>query len=235
MSTTRSQNFENVANRIRLQSAAAAKNKASLNDIAGLHAKASGTKSNLVAKILGSENVDRLKADYNTLQSTQYMAVVEENKKEEEAAIASGELNPYQKYYLTALAGGEGVVMNLPPSALSGIPELTEFPKEICEFTEAKQVMILKNKIESIPADISKMTNLKKLDLSGNQLTALPAEIGTLANLETLKLNNNPLESLPAELSNCSNLKSLSLKGTKVPADQVNALQAKLPNCKIKM
>lgn len=234
MSTTRSQNFELVANRIRLQSTAASKNQTSMGDVAGLHAKATAPKGGLAGKNLESINVDRLKGDYMILQKNQYIDVKEENKKDEEAAIASGDLNPYQKYYLTALAGGEGIVMNLPPSSFSGTPELTEFPKEICEFTEAKQVMILKNKIASIPAEISKMTNLKKLDLSNNQLTALPAEIGTLANLETLKLTNNPLESLPEELSNCTKLKSLVLKGTKVPADQIAAFQAKLPKCKIK-
>lgn len=233
-STPRSQAFEPVDSKIRIQSAAAAKNESSLSDIAGLHAKAVASKDGLAGLNGGSANVDRLKGDYTTHQSAQYYAVVEENKKEEEAAIASGELNPYQKYYLTNVAGGEGVIMNLPPSPFSGVPELTEFPKEICLFTEAKQVMILKNKISSIPADISKMKNLEKLDLTGNQLTALPAEIGTLENLKTLKLGNNPLESLPEELANCKNLKSLVLKGSKVPADQVKSLQAKLPNCKIK-
>lgn len=234
MSTPRSQGFETVENRIRLQSTAAAKNQSSLGDIAGLHAKATASKEGLAGVKSGSINVDRLKADYTALQSSQYMEVVEEHKKDEEAAIASGELNPYQKYYLANVAGGEGIIMNLPPSAFSGTPELTEFPKEICEFADAKQVMILKNKIASIPAEISKMTKLEKLDLTGNQLTSLPAEIGMLENLKTLKLNNNPLESLPAELANCKNLKSLMLKGTKVPADQIKSLQAKLPNCKIK-
>lgn len=235
MSTTRSQNFEDVSTKIRLQSAAASKNEAIIKDLAALNTKAKATKGDIAAKQLGSGDLSRLKADFNSLQSSNHMAVVEENKKEEVAAIASGELNPYQKYYLTSVAGGEGVIMSMPPSVLSGIPELTEFPKEICEFTDAKQVMILKNKIASIPAEISKMTNLKKLDLSGNQLTSLPSEIGTLANLETLKLNNNPLESLPAELANCTKLKTLTLKGTMVPESEVKELQAKLPNCKIKM
>jgi len=235
MSTTRSQNFELVAKRIRLQSVAASKNKSSLNDIAALNAKATAEKGDLAGKKLESINVERLKTDYNTLRSTQSLEVAYEVKQGEADAIASGELNPYQKFYIDAAAGGAGVIMSLPPSTLSGIPELTEFPKEICQFTEAKQVVILKNKIASIPAEISKMTNLKKLNLSNNKLTDLPAEIGTLGNLETLKLANNPLESLPAELANCKNLKSLVLKGTKIPADQIKELQAKLPNCKIKI
>ena len=200
-----------------------------------LDAKATAEKGGLAGKKLESINVERLKTDYNTLRSTQSLEVADEAKQGEVDAIASGELNPYQKFYIDAAAGGAGVIMSLPPSTLSGIPELTEFPKEICQFTEAKQVVILKNKIASIPAEISKMTNLKKLNLSNNKLTALPAEIGTLGNLETLKLANNPLEILPAELSNCKNLKSLVLKGTKIPADQIKELQAKLPNCKIKI
>jgi Leucine-rich repeat (LRR) protein len=235
MSTTRSKEFELVSQRIRLQSSAASKNQASISDVAGLHTKATAAKAGLAGSKLTSINFDRLKADYNTFQSTQSMAVNEENQKEEEAAVASGELNPYQKYYIDAMAGGSGIVMNLPPSAFSGTPELTEFPKEICEFTNAKQVIILKNKIASIPAAISKMTSLKKLDLSGNMLRVLPSEIGALANLETLKLSNNPLERLPAELTNCSKLKTLVLKGTKVSAEDVATLQAKLPNLKIKI
>ena len=235
MSTTRSQEFELVSQRIRLQSSAASKNQASISDVAGLHTKATAAKGGLAGSKLTSINFDRLKADYSTFQSTQSMAINEENKKEEEVAIASGELNPYQKYYIDAMAGGAGIVMNLPPSAFSGTPELTEFPKEICEFTNAKQVIILNNKIASIPAAISKMTSLKKLNLSGNKLTALPSEIGALANLETLKLSNNPLERLPAELTNCSKLKTLVLKGTKVSAEDVATLQAKLPSLKIKI
>jgi hypothetical protein len=233
-STPRTQNFEFVSKRILIQSTAASKNETSLKDVEGLNKMASATKSNLTTNKLGSAGFEKLKSDFNAMQSSQYMAVKEELKKDEEAAIASGELNPYQKYYLTAVAGGEGVIINLPPSVLSGVPVLTEFPKEICAFTDAKQVMILKNSIASIPADIAKMTNLKKLDLTGNKLTSLPAEMGQLSNLETLKLNNNPLESLPAELANCKNLKTLTLKGTKVPASQIADLQAKLPNCKIK-
>jgi hypothetical protein len=234
-SNNRTNAMDEIIKRIYLQSVAAGKNKAILNDLAGLHAKASGSGSNgLMSQKLGADQVERLKSEFMGYRGSQAMAVNAELKKDEEEKIASGELNPYQKYYVEAMAGGAGIMMNMPPSVLSGIPELTEFPKEICEFTDAKQVIILNNKIESVPADIAKMTELKKLDLSGNQLKTLPAEIGQLENLQTLKLSKNPIESLPAELGNCKNLKSLVIKGTKLSGDQIAELQKMLPDCKIK-
>lgn len=233
-SNNRTQAMDEIIKRVYFQKIAAEKNKAILGDIAGLHAKASGAKSQLVSNKLGADQVERLKSEYHGYLGSQAVAVNQELKKDEEEKIASGELNPYQKYYMPTMVGGEGILINMPPSAISGVPELTEFPKEICEFTDAKQVIILKNKIETIPADIAKMTNLEKLDLSGNQLKALPAEIGQLSNLKTLKLSNNPLESLPAELANCTNLKSLVIKGTKLSGDQISEIQRNLPDCKIK-
>lgn len=234
LTTNRTTNFKLVQNRITKQGIAADKNVSITSDIISMHEMASAPKDNLVSSNLGTANLSIVKGDFDAFMANQSNNAVQASKDDEEAAIASGELNPYQKYYITAMAGGGGVIMNMPPSALSGIPELTEFPKEICQFTEAKQVMILRNKIASIPADISKMVNLRKLDLSNNKLTSLPSEIGALENLEVLKLANNPLESIPAELSNCSNLKTLVLKGTKVPEEQIKELQLKLPNCKIK-
>lgn len=233
-SNNRTQAMDDVVKRIYLQKVAAEKNKTILGDISGLNAKASASKNQLASTKLGADQVERLKSEYHSYLGNQALEVNQELKKEEEEKIASGELNPYQKYYMPTMVGGEGIVMNLPPSALSGIPELTEFPKEICEFTEVKQVIILKNKIASIPADIAKMTSLKKLDLTGNQLTTLPPEIGELSNLETLKLGNNPIESIPKEIANCTNLKSLVIKGSKLSGDQIDELTRMLPDCKIK-
>lgn len=233
-SNNRTQDMDQLLLRMHLQKIAAEKNASIVGDVSALHGLASkGT--NPQAKMLTSADAENLQSDFYKFKGSQAMGLMEEKKKEEEALIASGELNPYQKYYYETMAGGEGIMMNLPPSAFSGIPEITAFPVEICEFTSAKQVIILKNQIATIPEEIAKLENLEKLDLSGNQLTSIPAILGSLKNLETLKLNDNPIESFANELGNCTNLKNLQIKGTKLSASQVEELQRLLPDCKIKL
>lgn len=233
-SNNRSNAVKELLVRIELQSLAADKNSAIIGDIAKLHTMASASGKQTNAKRLGSDQFERLKGEYYSYGMSVASDVNEVKKQEEAEAIASGELNPYQKYVSDVAVGGPALLMNLPPSALSGIPELTELPKEMCELTQLTQIMILKNKIASISPEIVNLTELKKLDLSGNKLTSIPAEIGQLANLEVLKLSNNPLESLPKELGNCTKLKTLVLKGTKVSDADIDEIQSMLPDCKIK-
>lgn len=234
-SNNRSQDMDRLLVRIYTQKAAADKNAALVKDIAGLHNRASAKKQDVNARQLPSSDFGRLQSEFLGFKGTQSGAMMQERKKEQELANANSGANPYQKWYYPTAVGGEGVIMNMPPSALSGIPVLTAFPVEICSFTEAKQVVFLKNKVTSVPADIGKMKSLEKLDLSGNQITTLPAEIGQLENLEKLFLDNNPVESLPRELGNCKKLKTLGLKGTKLSAAQVAEIQKMLPETKIKM
>jgi tetratricopeptide (TPR) repeat protein len=87
-----------------------------------------------------------------------------------------------------------------------------EFPIEVTELTELNQLIIQNGSITSIPKEIAALENLKRLNLSKNQLTSLPAEIGEL-----------------------KNLKSLNLKGNDIPQSDIDAVQAKLPKCKIKI
>ena len=233
MGTTRLANFKLFSQTVTSQSICAAKNEELVNDLAKLK-EVMDKNYEIQINDLGISYLDSLKSDYNKYVKDGNAAYLENMKQQEADLIEKGELNPYQKYYMTAMAGGEGIMMNMAPSQLSGIPELKEFPKEICLFTEAKQVMILNNKIESIPSEIANMSSLRKLDLTGNNISELPAEIGSLENLEVLKLGKNPLVSLPKELNNCTKLKSLNLKGTKVPESQIKEFQKVLPNCKIK-
>ena len=232
-SNNRTMDMDQLILRMHLQKIAAEKNASITGDVAALHKLASAG-ANPQAKMLSSGDAERLQSEFYAFKGGQAMGLMEEKKKEEEALIASGELNPYQKYYYPTMVGGEGILMNMPPSALSGIPEITSFPVEICSFTTAKQVVILKNKIASIPVEIGQLEALEKLDLSGNELTSIPAEIGLLKNLETLKLNDNPIESFANELGNCSKLTTLQIKGTKLSASQIAELQRLLPDCKIK-
>jgi len=233
-SDNRSAAIKNILMRIELQKMAAENNAAIINDVEKLHTMASASGKNVNAKMLSSGDFDRLKQEYSGHNMSVAIEVNEQHKEDEAEAIASGELNPYQKYYSPVAVGGPAMLLNMPPSALSGIPELKELPKEMCEFEDLTQIIILNNSIETITPDIAKLTLLKKLDLSGNNLKTLPPEIGQLTNLKTLKLNKNPLESIPAEIANCTNLTSLIIKGTKLSDEQIAELARLLPDCKIK-
>ncbi|MEW6469482.1 MAG: leucine-rich repeat domain-containing protein [Bacteroidota bacterium] len=230
-SNNRSQAIDKLLKQIYIQKMGAEKNKALISDIAALHTKASAKGATPKSKLLPGSEFSRLQSEFYSFKGTQSSALMQDKKND---VVTDPSANPYQKWYYPTAVGGEGIIMNMPPSALSGIPELKAFPVEICLYTGAKQVVILKNKISSVPADIGKMQSLEKLDLSGNQLTTLPAQIGQLENLEKLILDNNPIESLPKELGNCKKLKSLSLKGTKLTDAQIAEIQKMLPECKIK-
>lgn len=234
MHTNRTNDFDVLVARMETQKIAATKNSGLMGDISGLNdmAKASATKTSSVTK-LGSGDYDRLKTDFYLFKKDQFSDVNAARKDEEAAAIASGELNPYEKYISPGLTG-PAIMMTMAPSALSGFPELKEFPKEMCELTQLETVLIMNNKIESVPAEIGKLTALAKLDLTGNNLKTLPPEIGQLTNLKTLKLNKNPIESLPKEIGNLENLKTLTLSGNTMDASAQAELERLLPNCKIK-
>lgn len=233
-SDNRSTKVKNTLMRIQLQSMAAEENATIISDVEKLHTMASASNKNTSAKMLASSEFDRLSDEYFSQKMDVAIDVNKQNKEDEAEAIASGELNPYQKFYSEVAVGGPGILMTMPPSALSGFPELKELPKEMCEFEDLTQIIILNNSIESITPDITKLTLLKKLDLSGNNLKTLPAEIGQLKNLQTLKLSKNPLESIPAEIENCTKLKSLVIKGTKLSDEAIAELARLLPDCKIK-
>jgi len=234
VSTNRSKSFDALMVRMKKQKIAAEMNSALIADVSAFVSKANASSKGAVkvAK-LGSSDVARLKKELLAFRSTQRTDQMATRKKEEDAAIASGELNPYQKYVVPGV-GGPAIMMTMAPSVLSGFPELSELPKKMCAIEGLTQIIIMNNNIESIPAEIGSMASLNKLDLTGNKLKTLPAEIGQLANLKTLKLGKNPIESLPAEIANCKNLKTLTLKGSKLSAAAQDELAAWLPNCKIK-
>jgi len=216
------------------QKIAAEKNAAIMQDISALNKMAQASASNSVnVKRLSSADFARLASDDASYRMGQHSEVSDARKKDEEAAIASGELNPYQKYVMD-IAGGKGIMMTMKPSPLTGIPALKELPAEMCELEGITQLLIMNNEVETISPAIGKLTELKKLDLTGNNIKTLPPEIGQLANLETLRLGKNPIESFPEEIGNCTKLKTLVLKGSVISADVKDQLARLLPDCKIK-
>lgn len=233
-SDNRSNAVKKVLKRISQQTIAAKRNASIINDVEKLHLMASASSKKVNAKMLPSSDFDRLSQEAFDHNMSARIDASNQDKEDKAKAIESGELNPYQQFYTTAAVGGPAILMTMPPSALSGFPELKELPSEMCEFEDLTQLVILNNSIETITPEIAKLISLKKLDLSGNKLKTLPPEIGKLINLKTLKLNKNPIESIPVEIANCTNLTSLTIKGSKLSEEAIAELQRLLPDCKIK-
>ena len=179
-----------------------------------------------------AQDVSALRSAYQQFSLQKNVAMAKDMKKQEEKLVAEGKVNPYAKF-VNKTATGNSILMNLPPSSFSGIPELTEFPKEICSLEDIDQVMIVSNKIASIPPEIAQMKDLTNLNLSGNALTTLPPEIGQLTQLKKLNLSDNPISDFPKEIGQLKNLKKLNLKKTKLSSEKQADLNKLLPDCKI--
>lgn len=179
---------------------------------------------------VSSGDVSRLESEVDGFRFTQAADKVDANEAMHEEAVASGEVNPYERYITETATQGKMLIY--PPTLLAD--ELSEFPKEICLLTDLSQITIANNKIASLPAEIKQLSQLKKLKLTGNQLTSLPPEIGEMASLESLNLSNNPLTEIPEAIRNCTSLKRLTLKGTQLSSAQLKQIQEWLPNAKVK-
>lgn len=230
-SNNRSAALDAEINRMRGLKIAIENNAAITQDMGKLKtiAMQTGTAEVSISNV-GKAQLANLASDYNSFVSSNAMAVHEAEKKMYDEAVASGEVNPYEKYITETATQGKMIMMT--PFTLA--PELTEFPKEMCAIEDLSQVTIQGNKITSIPAEISNLKQLTKLSLTGNQITSLPSEIGDLTSLKTLNLSNNPITEIPDDIQKCTSLKSLNLKGTKLSSEQQQKLISLLPKTKIK-
>ena len=135
------------------------------------------------------------------------------SKEEYEEGVASGEINPYQKYVM-AISGGSQLTLPDLASKISKSPageKLDEFPEEITELEDLTHLILRGNNLKSIPESIGEMTNLKKLVLTNNQLSSLPESI-----------------------ENLTELKNLNLKGNNFSDAEIAKIQKLIPNCSIK-
>lgn len=89
--------------------------------------------------------------------------------------------------------------------------KLKEFPVEVLQLKELRELNLGRNSIEQIPDLIYQLANLQRLYLNNNKLKELPPRIGTLKNLQLLQLDRNLIESLPPEIGLLNNLEVLSL------------------------
>ncbi|MFT5777724.1 MAG: hypothetical protein ACI837_000672 [Crocinitomicaceae bacterium] len=235
MTTNRTTSIDLLVKRIEKQRVSIDKNQTLVADLSALNVKAeSMTGSGVQAKKLAATEFGRLSGEWGRFRLDEHSDISENQQEDENEAIASGTLNPYQKY-VTQGVGGPVLMMTMAPNSLLGIPELKELPSEMGDLEGLTQLIVMNNKLESVSPNIGKLSSLTKLDLTGNSLTTLPPEIGQLTSLKILKLSKNPIESLPAEIGNLENLSSLVIKGTKLTPAQISELQRLLPTkCKIK-
>jgi Leucine-rich repeat (LRR) protein len=89
--------------------------------------------------------------------------------------------------------------------------KLKEFPVEIFQLMELRELKLNNNSINQIPENIYKLNYLQRLFVNNNKLVELPQRIGTLKNLVILELNRNRIEKLPPEIGLLNNLEELSL------------------------
>jgi len=76
---------------------------------------------------------------------------------------------------------------------------LTQFPKEILNKTNAKVLILSNNNLKTLPAEIGELHNLEEMYLDNNKLDgALPAEIRKMPQLRILDAHNNNMTGIPA-------------------------------------
>ena len=89
--------------------------------------------------------------------------------------------------------------------------KLKVFPKEILTFTNLNELILDKNKLDSIPISISKLLYLQRLSAYKNNLVNIDF-ITVLPNLTYLDLTANYIEAIPQEISHLQKLRTLILQ-----------------------
>jgi len=89
--------------------------------------------------------------------------------------------------------------------------KLDEFPMEILQFKNLKELYMSKTKLRVIPAEIGQLTELEIVDFSKNKLLALPSELFNCLKLKKIIANQNEINAIPKEISKLQELVYLDL------------------------
>ncbi len=82
--------------------------------------------------------------------------------------------------------------------------------------TNAAELVLFGEGLDSLPEGISELTNLQSLDVGSNKLGELPEWLGRLSNLHSLDVGDNPLGELPEWLGRMNDLRSLAVWGNQL-------------------
>jgi len=113
--------------------------------------------------------------------------------------------------------------------------KITSLPKEIGTLENLERLNLSSNKLDSLPQEIGNLSNLVYLGLNRNEIGDLPATIGNLENLEVLELWDNEINNIPDEIGNLKKLKVLELRGILFSNDEGARIDSLLPNTKVMM
>jgi hypothetical protein len=119
-----------------------------------------------------------------------------------------------------------------------GYNQLRMIPKAVLELKSLHEIDLRSNHIAFLPNEIYELKQLKVLNLKRNKIGQLSPKIQQLEKLEELLLQKNHLIDIPAELMEMQQLKKIDLRSNPVielEKDKIKALEAALPNCKIRV
>lgn len=115
---------------------------------------------------------------------------------------------------------------------LSG-QKLKEIPTTVFRLPNLQVLDLSDNKLKELPGRIADLEHLEVLLLTGNKLRVLPDEIKQLDNLVELYLRSNRLVEVPAWVGGLSLLRKLDISYNQLLLEDIKALEARLPKCKI--
>jgi Leucine-rich repeat (LRR) protein len=112
--------------------------------------------------------------------------------------------------------------------------KLRALPKSLAKLTRLRELELRGNPLGKLPKPIPSLPRLESLGLRGTKLTELPSDIAKVTTLRRLDLGDNPIAKLPPGIFELVALEELLVDDTRIPAADLDALQAAKPDLKIR-
>ncbi|MBN31425.1 MAG: hypothetical protein CL845_05455 [Crocinitomicaceae bacterium] len=129
---------------------------------------------------------------------------------------------------------------------------LRDFPSELAEWTELREVILdrnrltrvdedlsgwvflehfsaVSNKLEAFPASVTSWKALQEINLGDNVIDSIPLDIDQLVELRRLKLWSNVIAHYPTSLGDLPHLEDLDLQYNDMTLDEQELLKSWLP------
>ena len=94
--------------------------------------------------------------------------------------------------------------------------KLTEFPRDIFNYSNLTVLILAKNKLSTLPDSISVLKYLQVLDVSKNKLTDLPSGVYDLTALRELTISDNPIAVVSYKIMQLKELERLLMWGIRI-------------------